>query len=130
MADNIQIDPQARFGGLLYFPSGEEIYNAFMSKIEPDLLTQNVDGLAEKYKGETDEQREARKLRYQKAYALYEAKLAEWFSGLTTEVKNLRRAVLRASEEKEVGKKEGILATLESKFSELDPSSSPSGHAA
>lgn len=51
---------------------GEEIYNRIMREIEPELTTDQIPLMEEKYKDETEEQRGVRAERYQKALDEYE----------------------------------------------------------
>jgi len=52
-------------------PSGTEIYDALMSKIDTDLLTANIPTLDAQYAGETAEEKKVRYERYQESYKKY-----------------------------------------------------------
>lgn len=59
-------------------PSGEEVYDTLMSKIEPELTTAQLPFLKDKYKDETPEAAKIRAERYQKAFAEYDKQYAEY----------------------------------------------------
>jgi len=48
--------------------TGDEIYDRIMTGIEPELTTEQLPTLSEKYKDETDEQKQARADRYNAAF--------------------------------------------------------------
>lgn len=61
---------------------GLSIYDEMMAEIEPDLVSTAIDGLADKYANETDEEAAARAVRYNAAYAIFDTRLVaqkkEW----------------------------------------------------
>ncbi len=72
-------------------PSGEDIFNELMSKIEPELTTAMMPTLDAKYAGETEEQHNARQERYQKALDEYETQLNAYLDDLQGKVSQFER---------------------------------------
>lgn len=72
-------------------PSGQEIYDAIMAYIEPDLTTAGSQQLKEKYKAETPEQFKARKKRYALAYDRYAQAYEGYMNMLNAQVDRYRR---------------------------------------
>ncbi|MDD4628935.1 MAG: hypothetical protein PHE68_06160, partial [Candidatus Peribacteraceae bacterium] len=75
-------------------PKADELYNSLMREIEPELTTDQIPLLMEKYKDETQEQREARMARYNAAFEAYEKALETHVSGLQKDVGVFRKQVL------------------------------------
>ncbi|KKW39792.1 MAG: hypothetical protein UY87_C0035G0023 [Candidatus Peribacteria bacterium GW2011_GWC2_54_8] len=103
-------------------PSGSEIYDSFMAFIEPELLSANLPSLAEKYKGESEEERKTRMERYRKAFAAYDRAYEKWITGLRDAVKQKRSEAYRAAEEKENKEQTSALQDLEAQFETAKPS--------
>jgi Fe2+ transport system protein B len=101
----------------LKVPSGAQIYNSLMSAIEPELLTEVIPTLDEKYKGETAEENVARMARYKAAYEKYDAAFQEWVTSLHAAVTAYRHDALKAAEDDDRKTEADVLSTLESKIS-------------
>ncbi|MBT3835219.1 hypothetical protein HOF56_03130 [Candidatus Peribacteria bacterium] len=101
-----QIDPPV-------IPSGQEIYDLLMGKIESDLLSKNLDGLEEKYKNETPEEKEERKNRYNKAFAQYHKELDEYLAGMNQKIVEYKRISIQSLENRNKEKEEVKLAEIE-----------------
>ncbi|MBI3618903.1 hypothetical protein HY213_02600 [Candidatus Peregrinibacteria bacterium] len=101
--------------------SGKELYNELMGKIEPELVTDQIPLLAEKYKNETHDQAAARAERYNKAYAAYEAAYAAYMQQLSSEVSSYRRNAFGSVEEKDRQKETAVLDDLESLLTSPTP---------
>ena len=99
-------------------PSGEEIYNSIMSKIEPELTTDQVKLLSEKYKDETPEELAKRKTRYEKARQEYEKQVTEYFNNLEAEVRKHGKESFSTLESKDRAVEKETLNSLETTFSE------------
>ncbi len=97
-------------------PTGEELYDRLMAEIEPELLTKNLPTLDEKYKGESPEDAKVRADRYDKAFAEYEKRLAEYMGSLKGKVNSYRRTAMQSAEAEDRVHDTDILKTLESKF--------------
>ncbi|MEQ1849176.1 MAG: hypothetical protein ABL890_01145 [Candidatus Peribacteraceae bacterium] len=98
------------------FPTGEEIYDGIMSKIEPELLTANLKTLDAPYANETKEAHDARYARYSTAFATYKVEYAKWVSELHQAVAAYKRAVRKASEGVEGEQEAALLKNLEDQF--------------
>ncbi len=107
-------------------PTGKEIYDHLMGDIEPELVTDTIPALDEKYKDETEEQKEKRKQRYKAAFDAYHKAFDTWIANLRTQVDKVRKTALRAAEEKSFEKEAEILAQIESSFSTSHEDHSPS----
>ncbi|MBI1812907.1 hypothetical protein HY285_05680 [Candidatus Peregrinibacteria bacterium] len=94
--------------------SGKELYNELMGKIEPELTTDQIPLLPEKYKNETPDQAAVRAERYNKAYAAYEAAYAAYMQQLAGEVSSYRRSAFGSVEAKDRQKETAALDELES----------------
>ena len=79
-------------------PSGEDIYNAIMAEIEPELTTDVLPTLEEKYKDESPEERTERFARYEAAFAQYEECYAAYVAELNEAATDMRRSTLTLSE--------------------------------
>lgn len=100
----------------LKIPSGEEVYNGIMGRIDPDLLTTVIPTLDAKYKGESESARTARLERYKKAYEEYDKQYAAWEQEVRALVARARREALQSAEKKERVKEEHILQNLDSQM--------------
>ncbi len=98
-------------------PSGEELYNKLMAGIEPELLTQNLPTLEEKYKNESPEDAKARAAKYDKAFAEYEKQLAAYMSGMQRQVTTYKRTALQSAEAEDRTRDRATLQSLETEFS-------------
>ncbi|MDD3897158.1 MAG: hypothetical protein PHU04_04995 [Candidatus Peribacteraceae bacterium] len=67
------------------------LYDAIMSKIEPDLMTEALRGLSEKYVGEEEGARTARLQRYEEAFAAFDAALAAFDAHLFEEAREVKQ---------------------------------------
>lgn len=112
-----QTPPQQAVTGVI--PTGEEIYDMIMSKIEVELTTSQLPLLKEKYKDETPEQAAARAARYQKAFEEYDRQYAEYVRTEEEALAAFHRSVtgtLQAVTQQEDAQ---ALTQLESTFSSL-----------
>lgn len=75
----------------------EQIYNLLMASIEPDLMTQNVNTLEAKYKGEDAEAHRTRLHRYQVALARYEERFAALMMQWKHDIESARDSLIAAS---------------------------------
>ena len=79
-------------------PSGQEIYDAVMREIEPELISTSLPTLNEKYKDETPVEKEARKERYNKAFAEYYKRYTTRIAQLEEQVRCYRKEAMRSAE--------------------------------
>ena len=61
-------------------PSSQELYDAIMVDIEPELTSQQLPTLLEKYKDETSDRKKTRKKRYDAAFKEYRKRYAAFSS--------------------------------------------------
>jgi hypothetical protein len=95
-------------------PKAEDLYNALMQGIEPELTTDQIPLLEGKYRGETPEQRQARIERYNTAFAAYERAQADYLKDLRVKVKGFKREALKEAEGKSRSEEQGRLTQIES----------------
>lgn len=96
---------------------GQQIYNQIMNEIEPELMSDVLPTLAEKYKDETSEQAEARRQRYDAAYAEYDKRYAQYMTDMSSKVHTLQRTVRAGIEVDERKEESDELTNLESSIS-------------
>ncbi len=101
-------------------PSGVELYDALMNNIEPDLVTKNIAGLDEKYKGESADERAARLKRYNAAYAAYDLAYAVWLLDTNGKINKYRRAALSQAESEDRQRESQLLQQFEPRFNSPD----------
>lgn len=77
---------------------GQEVYDAIMAEIEPDLTSEGVKLLDEKYKNETPEQTRARARRYDAAMVKYQKKYDEYLAVKNVEVTHFVHKTIEAAE--------------------------------
>ncbi len=97
-------------------PSGQEIYDRLMSKIEPELVLSNLKKLDAPYKKETKAARKKRYARYAKAFKEYRSEYKTWLTKLTVAVQAYKRAVVKASERASKEKEVSALSELEAQM--------------
>lgn len=95
------------------FPTGEEVYDGIMSKIEPELVNANLPHLDEPYKGETPDEHTSRYARYSKAFAQYKVEYQKWVTNLRQAVAVYKRSVMKAAEGAEGEQEAALLKNLE-----------------
>lgn len=103
-------------------PSGSEIYDSLMEPIEPELLSNNLPVLAEKYKDESEPDRVKRMEKYSMAFAEYDKAYEKWIKDLRGAVKLKRSEACRVAEEEQKEEDSSLLTDLESQFENTNPS--------
>jgi hypothetical protein len=103
----------------LQIPSGDDLYNTLMGRIEPDLTTDQLPLLDQKYKGESAEEAKVRAERYEKAFAEYDKQLAEYLAELQGKVREYQLSACRSVEHDDREKEERQLSALESTMDSL-----------
>jgi|TARA_Y100000310_G_scaffold340271_1_gene435428 hypothetical protein len=101
-------------------PSGKEVHDAIMIPIEPDLTTENLPLLDQKYANETPEELKNRKERYRIALQKYDIAFAEWLTGVNAKADQYKEVVLSHARQKSGAEDAGALSRLETEFSESD----------
>ena len=97
-------------------PESEALYNLLMQGIEPDLTTDQIPLIEQKYSGETPEQRQARIERYEQAFESYEKVLDAYLLELQSKVAVFRKQVIGEAENTSRSEEAGQLASIESHF--------------
>lgn len=108
------LNPSARY-------SPEWIYNEIMRFIEPELMTDSLPHLAEKYAGETPAENARRMALYDKAFACFDAAYAEVsriFEQEAMTIKKESRSLAQSAEAEERG---DALGKLEDAFDQPSP---------
>ena len=71
-------------------PTGQEVFDAIMGHIEPELTSEGTKMLDERYKNETPEELDTRKKRYVLAYERYEQAYEGYIETLHAQVMRYR----------------------------------------
>lgn len=93
-------------------PTGRELYDALMSHIEPELVTEVAKTIEEKYKNETPEQHALRMKRYDLAFERYEEAYREYMATLDAQVTRYRREAFAHTELSDRSAEESVLNQL------------------
>lgn len=93
-------------------PTGQELFDAIMGHIEPELTTSGVLQLAMTYASETPEQKEARQKRYELAMERYEQAYEGYIATLHTQVQRYASASFAHVEHEDRRDEDGVLDTL------------------
>ncbi len=100
-------------------PSGEQIYDMLMAKIDPELLSASLPTLEEKYKNETPEQKKARGERYKLAFEQYDAAYQEYMRGIAQGVHSFQHSAMASVESDDKAREQADLQSLDSAISSL-----------
>lgn len=96
----------------LTVPTGTQIYDSLMAKIEPELVSANLAGLDAKYAQENPPERAVRYARYSKAFAAYDIAYHSWVTEFSLASQTFRRRALRSAEEKSRADEHSILQSI------------------
>lgn len=94
----------------------EELYDALMADIEPELTRASAAGLDEKYKGESAEGKQSRLARYRAAFVRFQDVAKQLMGSLGEVVHRQRRLALKEQEAKSRREEESFLKNLEARF--------------
>ena len=92
------------------------IYDALMAIIDPELTTEHLEGLKEKYADESEEDRSARADRYKKAFKAFEGLSSSLFGMVGEFTAISKRTALASAEAKSRAEDQEVLDDLESHF--------------
>jgi len=98
------------------FPSGQEMYDSIMQKIELDLVSSALSTLKEKYKDENPKEKEARKKRYNLAFLKHNKEFKTYMVKLQIETTQYLKDARISLEEKSRAKDEQSLTSLDSQI--------------
>ncbi len=87
-----------------------------MGRIHPDLTTDKIDTIEERYTGETPEQKKSRHASYKRAFELFEAFLRDLSMDTEADVKKARQKTGKKRTKKEAAERAGELSDIERKF--------------
>ncbi len=93
---------------LALLPTGEQVHDALMGTIEPDLVSANLLMLKEKYKDETPEERKERIVRYKTAIQKYDKAVSKYFDNVDGVIDKQRDQVQEQSRKQDEGKMQNI----------------------
>lgn len=96
--------------------AGDDLYNAIMSQIEPELTTDQLPLLDERYADESAESAKERGLRYQAAFEEYDRQFAGYKADWEREWKQHRHEALESTEREERAAEEQKMQDLENKI--------------
>lgn len=103
---------RARFA----FPTGAQMYDTLMQKIEPELVSANLKKLDTPYKDESAADRKKRYKRYSKAFATYKKAFKAWATKVHAAIAKYRKALVRAGEASNKKRENTMLQSLESQI--------------
>ena len=93
-------------------PTGQEIFDAIMQHIEPELTTEGLKTVDAKYTGEAPAAKEARRKRYTLAFERYEQAYEGYMATLHAQVQRYRRESFDRVETEDRTREDGVLASL------------------
>jgi len=96
--------------------SGAEVYNGIMGTIEPELMTDQIPLMKEKYKDETPEQKKARGQRYAKAMEEYDRCYAQYLQEQDAKVRSFKIGAIHYVEERASQRDRKMMQPFESSF--------------
>ncbi|TSC80526.1 MAG: hypothetical protein G01um101425_180 [Candidatus Peregrinibacteria bacterium Gr01-1014_25] len=100
----------------LLLPSPEEVYDAIMAPIEPELTVAQVPLLDGKYRGESPDEAQARRDRYQRAFASYEEGFRAWRREIEQKARAYQRTVVATTEERARTGEAATMSNIEHQF--------------
>ena len=103
--------------GTVTVSTGQELYDTIMRSIDPELTSDQVGLLPEKYKNESEEQKKQRAARYTKAFVEYDKQANFFFAGLQAQVSSLKKKAFASAEEKNRSDEDKQLEQLTSQIS-------------
>lgn len=101
-------DPQS-----FTIPTGQELFDSIMAHIEPDLTSENLKTLDQKYAGETEDETWTRKQRYELAFERYEQAYSGYVETLQAQANRYRKQSIQKVELEHREKESGFLGTIE-----------------
>jgi hypothetical protein len=97
-------------------PTGTEIYDEIMQRIDPELVSANLEHLDEPYGDESEDERKKRYERYGKAFTDYQKVYAVWSKNFQNAVKEYRRALVKTAESLSKEDEDAAMQLLESQI--------------
>jgi hypothetical protein len=106
--------PTVDVRALLKIPTGKEVYDGLMSRINPSLMSDQLPHLDDSRAGETPDARKARYRGYLEDFAKYDRAYDEWLSRFHRGISQFRRAVVETAERSNRTEESGSLLSIES----------------
>jgi predicted transcriptional regulator len=100
----------------LELPSGQDVYDALMSEIEPELTSSQIPLLAKKYAKESASDKAARLKRYNAAYVSYGEAFKKWSDELNQLVIRMKHDAMASAESDDRTLEAADLSRLETSF--------------
>jgi hypothetical protein len=100
----------------IVLPTGEQIYDSIMCRIEPELMLANLDKLDLLYQGESAEEHSTRYARYGASFAEYRTQYNAWIQSLRGAVDVYKNAVVKASQAVNKASEDSELAAISSQL--------------
>jgi hypothetical protein len=97
--------------------AGQALYDSIMRGIDPELCSDAIPHLAEKYKDESKEDRAKRAERYNKAFAVFDAAAADQIRSLKNTKSANKKQALKSAEAKSRTEESAHLQKIELLFS-------------
>ena len=92
------------------------IYNVIMEQIEPDLLSDRIPTLPEKYKNESVQEKKTRMHAYAQAFKIFEEVFKEMTDGVYAEIEQLKKEAQQHRATEEQSEKRQQLLSIEEHF--------------
>ena len=98
---------------------GKEVYDSIMKQIDPELLSDSLPTLEEKYEKETAKEKEARRKRYNVAFKKYHETYTAYLSDLDARIHRYQREAMKSIEDRSHQQEEKQLEDLEASIFKL-----------
>ncbi len=98
-------------------PSGQELYDALMGQIEPELVSSELPNMGQRYTTETPEETAKRASRYGQAFLKYQKSYEGFRKMKDEEIVTYRKASFTAVEKESEAKDDEDLTKLDTQFS-------------
>ena len=100
--------------------SGDALYDSIMARLEPDLTSENIDTLDEKYAGESETEYELRMERYEAAFEECDRILTMMDDGMVLAAREVQEQKHKKMLKKEAAEKAEDVSEAEAKLDSLD----------
>ena len=99
-------------------PSGQEVFDSIMRKIEPDLTSDAVTTLDAKYVSESEADKKARMERYKKAFVTYQERYKAFQQKQQSDIRLVSRSMQKNVESKATEMDNSDIQNIESAMSQ------------
>jgi hypothetical protein len=93
--------------------SAEEIYDALMREIEPDLVSETIGSIDTLYPGETEEERDARMKQYALAFVIFDETLEEYELEKKEEIHRIKNEMQQVVEQESKAEDDATMTKIE-----------------